>query len=159
MTDISPEAVERLEALYYAESWWPPISPVLYALRAALTEAEAKIKDLTSERAFLVGFNAGWEEHEYQMKYGKPSDGDADDQSKDYDGKIEVGQEFIWEPDKPHARAIIKVTEIKASGPEDGPDDEIWIGSKTVGDDQTYWNEESRFREAVIPAPRAENEG
>ena len=55
-----------------------------------------------------------------------------------YRGEIEVGMTFIWEPNKPHARQIVKVVRIDRSH----DDARIWTGS--------VWNEESRFREAVV---------
>ena len=70
-----------------------------------------------------------------------------------YAGKIDVGMEFVWEPDDSRARTKIVVTELKASGPEDGPGGELWIRSKASGDSGLGpWNEESRFREAVVLA-------
>ena len=53
-------------------------------------------------------------------------------------GKIEIGEVFAWEPDKPHARELVIVT--KMSG-----DQILTIGTY---DKDEYWNDESRFREA-----------
>lgn len=30
-------------------------------------------KGLIDERAYIIGWNHGWEEHEYQLKHGEPS--------------------------------------------------------------------------------------
>lgn len=56
-----------------------------------------------------------------------------------YTGPINVGDRFIWEPTQPDARQRIVVTEAK---PE-------WVQSEGENGG-CYWNEESRFREAVV---------
>jgi hypothetical protein len=67
-----------------------------------------------------------------------------------YDGPIEVGERFVWEPDKPHARANVTVTEVR-----NRPNDERVI--QTLDDEGRYhWNEESRFREACVRVQPAE---
>lgn len=72
----------------------------------------------------------------------------------DYIGPIEVGMRFLWEPMKPHATDHMKVIETKING-----DGELWITTRSwVADSQvsgdyvgtTAWNDESRFREAVV---------
>lgn len=63
-----------------------------------------------------------------------------------YAGPIAVGMSFIWEPNKPHARQVFTVTCI-----EEREHDERRIYSA-----EGVWNDESRFREAVVaiePAP------
>lgn len=71
-----------------------------------------------------------------------------------YLGPIEVGMQFLWEPMKPHATEHMKVIQTNVNG-----DGELWITtrswvaeSKISGDyvGTTCWNDESRFREAVI---------
>lgn len=90
-----------------------------------------------------------------------------------YEGPIEVGMVFAWEPDLPHARELLVVTRI--GGPLAplvanhgagsavifrGDDDERKIWSTFFGEDpmpwrrgqdREVWNDESRFREAVVP--------
>lgn len=72
------------------------------------------------------------------------------------DGPISVGDCLVWEPDKAHARAVIKVAEIKPPN----ADGEIWIRTSTqlgtppldaigFGDDEC-WNDEDRIREACV---------
>lgn len=56
-----------------------------------------------------------------------------------YKGKIEVGMTFIWEPNKANARQIVTVSRIDYSH----TDPRIWTSADV-------WNEESRFREAVV---------
>lgn len=56
-----------------------------------------------------------------------------------YRGEIEVGMTFIWEPNKPRARQVVKVVRIDRAH----DDARIWTSAEV-------WNEESRFREAVI---------
>ncbi len=71
-----------------------------------------------------------------------------------YTGPIEVGMRFLWEPMKPQATSHIKVIERKINS-----DDEMWITTRAwlptskVGgsyDGETNFNDESRFREAVV---------
>lgn len=73
----------------------------------------------------------------------------------EYEGPIEKGMRFLWEPMKPHATEHLIVIERRIN-----EDDEMWITtrawvatSKVDGGytGQTCWNDESRFREAVIP--------
>lgn len=63
-----------------------------------------------------------------------------------YAGEIKVGDEFMWEPDLPHAREPIVVTKIDET--QNGRI--IWSQSTRPSATPT-WNEESRFREAVVP--------
>lgn len=70
-------------------------------------------------------------------------------------GPIEIGDRLIWEPDKPHARRAVEVTELRLNA-----DDERWVKLRVLDDDPAtphfegpggeYWNEESRVREACI---------
>ena len=66
-----------------------------------------------------------------------------------YDGKIEPGMQFEWEPSKPHAHAGVEVTEVKTV------DGDRLVYAKVLwgkGEkDKIYWNDMSRFREAVQP--------
>lgn len=57
-----------------------------------------------------------------------------------YEGEISVGMTFIWEPNKPHAREVVTVARI--TEPEHD-ERKIWTS-------ETVWNDESRFREAVV---------
>lgn len=76
------------------------------------------------------------------------------DKIQRYDGPIEVGMRFIWEPDDPRAFALIEVTRLIDRSP-----DERIIWSKRVRAaragptkaDDDVWSEEGRFREAVTP--------
>lgn len=43
-------------------------------------EAQAKLDELRSDRPFIVGWNEGFAEAEYQQAHGKPSDGDLSPQ-------------------------------------------------------------------------------
>lgn len=73
---------------------------------------------------------------------------------QEYTGPIERGMRFLWEPMKPHATEHLIVIERKINS-----DDEMWITtrswvatSKVTGDytGETCYNDESRFREAVM---------
>lgn len=73
---------------------------------------------------------------------------------QEYTGPIEKGMQFLWEPMLPHATQHIIVTKRTINA-----DDEMWIetrawvpDSKISGDyvGETAWNDESRFREAVV---------
>lgn len=55
-------------------------------------------------------------------------------------GEIKIGDRFIWEPFKPHARCEIEVTGITFNG------DEYWIACKGGG--SVCYNPDDRFREA-----------
>jgi hypothetical protein len=59
-------------------------------------------------------------------------------------GEIEVGQQFIWEPETPHAKALVTVTRV-----QDIHGDERRIWTRDEAGNET-WNDESRFREACI---------
>ena len=73
--------------------------------------------------------------------------------NRPYDGDIKVGDLFTWEPGLSHAEEEIIVVRI-----DDRPNDEriIWCRSSLrpmhMYFNKTVWNEESRFREAVIPS-------
>jgi hypothetical protein len=69
-----------------------------------------------------------------------------------YRGPIKNGMAFVWEPDKPHAVAQIEVIETKYIGA-----DHLVLAKILYGPDvgRAYWNDESRFREAVVPLPCA----
>ena len=63
-----------------------------------------------------------------------------------FDGPIEVGQKFIWEPGKDDVTEIITVVTVKAPN----RDGDIWI--ETVNTFGVHaLNSEDRFREAVVP--------
>jgi hypothetical protein len=59
---------------------------------------------------------------------------------------------FVWEPGRPRAFAVIEVTKVRPA-----KDDETCIWTRTVRGgavnrvDMETWNEEGRFREAVVP--------
>lgn len=57
-----------------------------------------------------------------------------------YQGEIEVGMTFIWEPNKPPARQVVTVIRVTDS---DHDERKIWTS-------EDVWNDESRFREAVV---------
>lgn len=63
------------------------------------------------------------------------------------EGPIEVGQEFIWEPNEPHARMHIVVSGIVQKVNEET---RIWSHSIAETPDDATWNDESRFREACV---------
>lgn len=66
-----------------------------------------------------------------------------------FQGEIEVGDRFVWEMDKPHARELIRVTKIQEV---DNDERRIWSVPVATGraGDLGIWNEESRFREACV---------
>lgn len=78
-----------------------------------------------------------------------------------YKGAIGVGDVFAWEPDLPHARELCVVTRI--TGPLE-PEaithsrgtavlfrgSETTILTRPLGGGKEVWNDESRFREAVV---------
>ena len=57
-----------------------------------------------------------------------------------YQDEIAVGMTFIWEPNKPHAREVVTVTRIT----------EFEHDERKIWTSDTIWNDESRFREAVV---------
>jgi hypothetical protein len=59
-----------------------------------------------------------------------------------YDGPIEPKLRFIWECGKAHAHEVIEVVRLNDRG-----DKVLTRGAN----DSEYWNDVSRFREAVIP--------
>lgn len=73
-----------------------------------------------------------------------------------YAGPITVGDYFIWEPSKPNAWAHVQVTGIDTVDSQGTPFDErrIWTvtlsRSPRAGGGDLAWNEEGRFREAVV---------
>ena len=81
-----------------------------------------------------------------------------------YPGEIRLGMVFAWEPNLPYARELCVVTGI--SGPMEpitfnhargvaviSRSNETTIYTRPLGDlnKEEVWNEESRFREAVVP--------
>lgn len=94
-----------------------------------------------------------------------------------YSGPIEPGMTFLWEPFLPHATVHVKVTRVTGPGDDEkieiaestcilsgGHEQRIWTrswGRRYLGNTRTdgdydgdeVWNEESRFREAVIAVP------
>jgi hypothetical protein len=64
-----------------------------------------------------------------------------------------VGSCWVWEIDKPHARELVEVTEVKWNG------EEWWVRSKGLlraqvafgRDGDEPWNDLSRFMQAVTP--------
>jgi len=80
-------------------------------------------------------------------------DQDEAPESGGYAGEIEVGDRFVWEPDKPHARELIRVSRI-----EERAGDERLIYSVPVATGRLgggfladgFPNDESRFREACV---------
>lgn len=53
-------------------------------------------------------------------------------------GVVRVGEYYAWEPDKPHAFAVVRVVAIEGE----------WIRTEDVATGMKHWNEISRFREA-----------
>jgi hypothetical protein len=75
-----------------------------------------------------------------------------------YAGEIAPGEIFAWEPDLPHARELVLVTRVigdAASGDRRiytrGLDDRAPKALGSTPHVLERWNEESRFREAVVP--------
>jgi hypothetical protein len=68
-----------------------------------------------------------------------------------YAGPIEPGEIYAWEPDLPHARQLMLVTRVANRAPDEPA---IWCAPIADGQaqhDKAVWNDESRFREAVVP--------
>ena len=79
-----------------------------------------------------------------------------------YKGPINPGDVFAWEPDLPHARELVVVTRITGPGEDQtiehalgvavlsgGHEQRVW--TRPLDGDEEVWNDESRFREAVVP--------
>lgn len=79
-----------------------------------------------------------------------------------YGAEIRVGQVFAWEPDLPYAREMLVVTRVGGAPPDTvihhatgtatlsgGSADKIW--ARPIDGTREYYNDESRFREAVVP--------
>jgi hypothetical protein len=70
-----------------------------------------------------------------------------------YTGEIKVGGLFLWEPTLPSARVEIIVVRIDAF---ENDERKIWSrGSERkmhMYFNKTVWNDERRFREAVVPS-------
>lgn len=79
-----------------------------------------------------------------------------------YKGRINPGDVFAWEPDLPHARELVVVTRISTPDNDKvivhargsavisgGHEQRIW--TRSIDGDDEFWNDESRFREAVVP--------
>ena len=99
MTDTAnaPERIKAWMQPYFSEigSWsttrYPEVTieyvlathcdELVAAARAeGAREAQAKLDELRSDRPFIVGWNEGFAEAEYQQAHGKPSDGDLSPQ-------------------------------------------------------------------------------
>jgi len=69
-----------------------------------------------------------------------------------YDGPINPGDHFIWEPDKPSAWCHIEVMRVEDRGTTDRV---VWTrvvqSNRFNPEGQETWNDESRFREACRP--------
>lgn len=87
-----------------------------------------------------------------------------------YDGDIRPGQVFAWEPDLPHARELLVVTRVGGPPPADVTVEHargtayfpaplgllIWsrpfeAGQSASAPAREVYNDEDRFREAVVP--------
>lgn len=55
----------------------------------------------------------------------------------------QVGQVWLWEPEKPHARESVVVTSVEWNG------EEVWIESEGVSGER-HWNDLSRWVEATV---------
>lgn len=60
-----------------------------------------------------------------------------------YNGPIEVGMVFEWEPDLPWAAETIVITEVSG-------DRAACFGTRACQREIPYWNDISRIREAVV---------
>jgi hypothetical protein len=70
-----------------------------------------------------------------------------------YNGPIQVGDFFIWEPTKPHTREFVQVMKIIRKEESKATEDRIVTRSLSANQKLTTefpWNDESRFREACI---------
>jgi hypothetical protein len=58
----------------------------------------------------------------------------------------QVGQVWLWEPEKRHARQRVVVTAVEWNG------EEVWIESENIGIEGggRYWNDLSRWVEATV---------
>jgi hypothetical protein len=66
-----------------------------------------------------------------------------------YTGPIGPGMRFEWERDKPHARCTVTVTRV-VKRPH--ADTQVYTqDDRFVKAPREVWNDESRFREAVVP--------
>lgn len=63
-------------------------------------------------------------------------------------GPIAIGDRLIWEPTSPYAYERIIIVDVRANS-----DGETWI--QATGQRGTFWNEESRVREACIRDDRS----
>lgn len=68
-----------------------------------------------------------------------------------YHGPIEPGMWFVWEPGVRHAECVVVVTKLSYHN-----GDSLIYTKDPHG--ETYWNDESRFREAVVLYERTEGE-
>ena len=55
-----------------------------------------------------------------------------------------LGDVWLWEPEKPHARESVVVTEVKWNG------EEVWIECRGVSNEKRTWNDLSRWVEATV---------
>jgi hypothetical protein len=55
-----------------------------------------------------------------------------------------VGQVWLWEPEKPHARQSVVVTAVEWNG------EEVWIESESIDGGGRHWNSFSRWIEATV---------
>lgn len=143
-------------------------APKAARLEAWLSERDGKAADAEKKRIIRFPLMPQIPEAYLNRRgvvYLKQDDGDL---HRQYEGPIEVGMIFAWEPDVPTARQLAVVCEITTPA-----DDEIRIW--TMGLDSPMreqperwkaamrhvsshlfegaptWNDESRFREAVVP--------
>ena len=68
-----------------------------------------------------------------------------------YDGPIEEGMRFVWEGDRPTARCVVEVVGFGEFGGERTIRGKVVEAGPLSELDSIAWNEESRFREAVVP--------
>jgi hypothetical protein len=57
-----------------------------------------------------------------------------------------VGSVWWWEPEKPHARALVQVDEVEFNGEEWV----VWCSDPNDKSAEWYWNELSRWVEATV---------
>jgi len=67
-------------------------------------------------------------------------------------GFVEVGQTYVWEPQHPTAREVMKVTRIVDNG------EEVWVFTVGDRDPKEYGNELGRFADAVWPGTEMSSE-
>lgn len=72
----------------------------------------------------------------------------------DYEGPINVGDVFVWEPTNPDAMATVRVIRVNLVEGDQG--NTKIITERFPGGGEEHWNFEDRFREACVKVPMNE---